>query len=635
LSALRNSSGGRTIVGSLNDDGRMQSTAAESARLQGPGYQAVGSEPIIELGSDAPGTFAITGRDPQLAKAHVDLNFVDTDVREFSRVFFAELLRRPYVVDQSVSGIVTVRSGGQVDGNAALSLARQALEATGNTIRLSDGVYRIASIASVGYDPNANVKTFALEHIDATAVQAALGGLIQGRAEIVSASGDSIVLRGDAETLSLIGSMLQVIDVDRFRSASFGLFPLRSAMAEDVTEELKVLYGGVGVSPQTMVAIDRINAVLVIASKPAHLEFAQKWIVRLDQAPQHGRQVYVYQVRNRDAGEVAKLMQEIFVTDIVAEAVVLSEETPLTAPGAFLGPPGDVDGTVRITADTGSNALVVWARHDEYELIERALQRLDTPLDQVYVEATIAEVRLGGELSHGVRWFLESGSISGGVTDASNGAVGASFPGFNFAFKIPQAQVVISALESHTDVRIVSTPQLTVIDRETATIQVGDQVPIVTKSVQDTSSGGNIIANDVAFRDTGVILRVTPQVRSSGDVLLKIEQEVSRVVPTTSSQINSPTISQRKVESTVLIPDGTAIVLAGLINSSDEDGGGGFPGTQKTFLESIFGSKKSASTRSELIVIIRPVIIRDRGDLREVAQEIAGKMQQVMQVEID
>lgn len=634
LSALRGEAG-RTVLGSLEQPAS-RPVARDPVFVEPTGYRSQGQAAIVEMGSNAATAFEAAQGDIDLEKIHVSLNFVDTDVREFARILFSELLARPYVVDQTVSGVVTVRSGGQVDGNTALSLAKQALQATANTITLRDGVYRVASITGSGLDATENVKSFALQNIDAAAAQGALAGIIQGRAEIVSASGDVIVLRGDSETLGLIGSLLDTIDVDRFSASSFGLFPLGSAVAKDVSDELRALYAGVGVSPQAILTIDRINAILIIASRPAHLEFAQKWVSRLDQAPQNGRQMFVYQLRNRDAADVAKLMREIFAdgTGIPAGAAA-PDGAALTDPGAFLGPQVVAGDNPKITADTGSNALVVWARREEYNIIERALVRLDVPLDQVYVEATIAEVRLSGELSHGVRWYFEAGGLSGGIADTSNGAVAPAFPGFNFAFKVPQAQLVISALESQTEVRIVATPQLTVIDRETATIQVGDQVPVVTKSVQDTSSGSNVIANDVTFRDTGVILRVTPQVRSSGEVLLSIAQEVSRVVPTTSSQINSPTISQRKVESTVLVPNGTAIVLAGLISSSEEDGSAGLPGTQKTILESIFGSRKAASARSELIVIIRPMIIKDRGDLRDVVEEVARKMGGVMQIEVD
>lgn len=498
---------------------------------------------IIETGSSGSATNVAVSRDPALEGRKVELNFVDTDTREFARVLFSEVLRVPYLIDPNIAGTITVRSGGKIDANRALALAKQALEAAGSTIRVSDGVYRVTAMGAAGFDA-ANVRNFELNFIDANAAQGALQGLIQGRAEIISSSNNSITMRGDAETLSLVASMISAIDVDRFRTASFGLFPLRYGAAGEVAEELRGLYLGVGASNQTILAIDRINAVLVIASKAENLQFAQKWLERLDQGPQNQRLVHVYQVKNRDAEELAKLLDGIFKGKMPVETTTVAdaaEGQSLTAPGAFLGPAaaGDSDG-IKITADPGANKLVIWATKKEYSLIDQALRRLDTPLSQVYVETTIAEVRLGGELRHGVRWFLEAGGLSAGYSDANNGAVAPSFPGFNFAFQVPQAELVISALESHTNVRIVSTPQLTVVDRETATIQVGDQVPIITKSVQDASSGKTVIANDVTFRDTGVILKVTPQIRSSGEVLLQIAQEVSRVVPTTSSQIDFP-----------------------------------------------------------------------------------------------
>lgn len=631
LASLAPPAGGPTIATAIGRPATGASGVEGGERL-GDGTRLSSRDAIIEPGEPASISRVSSSDDPALAKKRVELSFVDTDIREFARVFFSEVLQVPYLIDPNVMGTVTVRSGGGIDGQKALALARQALEAVGSTIRVSDGVYRVTGAGGAAYD-TANLRTFNLNHIDAEAAQGALQGLIQGRAEIVASSGSAITIRGDAETLSLVASMIAAIDVDRFRSASFALFPLKHGAATELADELGRLYQGAGVSGQTILPIERINALLLIVSRPQHLEFARKWIDRLDQGAQNVPQVYVYQVKNREADELAKLVQSIF-EDAGAPAVVeiATEGDSLTAPGSFLGPDqGRAEGP-RVTADNGSNKLVIRATAAQYALVEQALARLDTPLAQVYVEATIAEVRLDGELSHGVRWFLEAGGLSGGFSDTRNGAVAPAFPGFNFSFQVPRAEIVISALESQTNVRIVSTPQLTVIDRETAMIQVGDQVPVVTKSVQDASSGNAVIANDVTFRDTGVILKVTPQVRSSGEVLLKIEQEVSRVVPTTSSQIDSPTISQRKVASTVLVPDGTAIVLAGLISSSDEESRGGVPGSKGTLLEALFGSEQTKAARSELIVILRPVIIRDRSDFRDVAAEVADKMREVTAV---
>lgn len=588
----------------------------------------------IEYGVDGAARLANSAGDATLAKRAVTLSFVDADVREFARVFFAELLGVPYVVDTAIMGTVTLRSGGQVDGNVALAMARQALTATGNTITLSDGVYRITAGFAAGTGGSGEIRNFTLQHIDGPTAQQALAPLMEGRAQVLSANGGVLSVRGDAESLGLVASMLEIIDIDRLRRASFGLFPLRNGEATDVAKELTSLYTGLGVTSMNVLAIERMNALLVVAEKPEHLDFAKSWVARLDRGSPNERQVYVYQVRNREAEALAGLIGEVFgQAGQGLQVAVASDAASGIGVAAVASDAAFAKEGLRITADSTTNTLVARATPAEYDLVLQALRRLDTPQSQVFVEATIAEVRLNGELSHGVRWFMESGPFSMGVTDATNGAVGSSYPGFNFSFKVPQAQVVISALEAYTDVRIVSSPQLTVIDNETATIQVGDQVPIVTRTVREAGANSNVIANEVEFRDTGVILKVTPQIRSSGEVLLDVEQEVSRVVPTTSSGINSPTISQRKIASTVSVPDGTAIVLGGLMSSSEEQGGGGLPGTQRTILESIFGSKKEASARSELIVIIRPVIIHDQSDMRAVIAEIASKMDQVMQVE--
>lgn len=631
---------GQTVSGMLGQNSRSAPTIRNGEVIYTSRGSAQQSGALIDKGQETSAASTSSSSDPELRARNVTMSFVDTDVREFARVLFSELLKRPYAVDPGITGTITLRSGGDVDGNTALTLAKQALAASGNTIIVSDGVYRVTSLNNVAPGASANLQTYDLKFIDGASAQNALAALVQGRAEIVAVTSSSLSMRGDAETLVLVSSMLQIIDVDRFRTSSFALFPLKVANAAEMAVELRTLYSSSGVEGTTILPIERMNAVLVIAARAAQIDFAQKWVQRLDKGHRDERQVFVYQIKNRQADDLAGLLRDIFSQSTAssdntsAAAVLPVSETNMATPAAGRVSSQGTD-SVKITADGGSNTLVIWASSEEYELMEKALRRLDTPLRQVYVEATIAEVRLNQNLEHGVRWFLESGVLSGGVSDASNGAIAPQFPGFNFSIKVPQASVVISALESYTDVKVVSSPQIMVIDRQTATIQVGDQVPIVTKSVQDTSSGVNVIANDVTFRDTGVILKVTPQIRSSGEVMLDINQEVSRVVPTTSSQINSPTISQRKVTSTVLVPDGTAIVLGGLISSSDEVGGGGLPGTQKTVFESIFGSKQTKASRSELIIIIRPVIIHDSTDMKEVINEIAAKMGDVMNVQVN
>lgn len=626
----------QTILSDVHRSSVGSPGAARSMPLSGGASSS--AERIVEYGL-AGSEGSMPAQDPELSELSVTLGFVDTEVQEVARVLFSEMLKRPYVVDSTVSGRVTLRSGGQVDGNAALNLAGQAFRTVGSTIRYVDGVYRISSAGGADGSAISDTRTFDLVYVDAQSAYRAVQPLVSGRGEIVVSGQNELTLKGDAEIIALAESMLSSIDVDRFRNASFGLFPLKNGSAAVVTPELKGLFTAVGVTSQTLIPIDRMNAILVIAEQAGHIDFAEKWLRRLDQGATDERKVYIYQVQNRDAVQLADLAKSIFerAADGSPTVVPVQFDVAMAAEGASppAAPSASEKQGIRITADDGSNTLVVWATSTEFELIEGALRRLDVPLSQVFVEATIAEVRLNNELSRGVRWFLQAGPFSAGISDTNTGVVTPSYPGFNFSFKVPEAQVVISALEAHTEVRIVSSPQLTVIDRETAVIQVGDQVPVVTRTVKDASSGGNIIANDVVFRDTGVILKVTPQIRAAGEVVLDIEQEVSRVVPTASSQINSPTISQRKVASTVMVPSGTAIVLGGLMSSGEETGQGGMPGTKNTLLEGIFGSKTNTATRSELIVIIRPIIINNSANLVQIVDEIASKMSNVLSLPSD
>jgi len=381
LASLAPPAGGPTIATAIGRPATGASGVEGGERL-GDGTRLSSRDAIIEPGEPASISRVSSSDDPALAKKRVELSFVDTDIREFARVFFSEVLQVPYLIDPNVMGTVTVRSGGGIDGQKALALARQALEAVGSTIRVSDGVYRVTGAGGAAYD-TANLRTFNLNHIDAEAAQGALQGLIQGRAEIVASSGSAITIRGDAETLSLVASMIAAIDVDRFRSASFALFPLKHGAATELADELGRLYQGAGVSGQTILPIERINALLLIVSRPQHLEFARKWIDRLDQGAQNVPQVYVYQVKNREADELAKLVQSIF-EDAGAPAVVeiATEGDSLTAPGSFLGPDqGRAEGP-RVTADNGSNKLVIRATAAQYALVEQALARLDTPLAQ-------------------------------------------------------------------------------------------------------------------------------------------------------------------------------------------------------------------------------------------------------------
>ncbi len=292
---------------------------------------------------------------------------------------------------------------------------------------------------------------------------------------------------------------------------------------------------------------------------------------------------------------------------------------------------GGEDGP-RIIADGRNNALLILATAREFRMIENTLERLDVVPLQVLIEATIAEVTLTDDLRYGVRWFLQSeaeGTGTGSVTfsDVSTGAVSSTFPGFSFLFEGGDVSAALNALEEVTNVNVVSSPQLMVLDNETARLNVGDQVPVATQSSVSTTDADSPIVNSIEFRDTGVILEITPRVSNSGLVTMDVSQEVSDVVETTTSNIDSPTIQQRSISSSVAVQTGETIALGGLIRDRQQDAVSGVPLLKDIpIFGNLFKSTDRAASRTELLVLITPRVVRDPNEAREVTRELRQRL---------
>ena len=302
---------------------------------------------------------------------------------------------------------------------------------------------------------------------------------------------------------------------------------------------------------------------------------------------------------------------------------------------------------VRITPDIVNNSLLIYASRESYRIIERALQQIDRPQMQVAIDATIAEVTLNNDLNYGVQFFLTSKDVGlrpdrGSLLNSSatqppsvdaSGVAGAflnrAFPGFNFLVG-PQAQprVILDALHAVTSVKVLSNPSLVVIDNQPAVLQVGDQVPISTGSATVLTSN-NTIVNTIDYRDTGIILRVVPRVSVNGMVRLDIEQEISNVAPSSGTTTLTPTVSQRRVKSTISVTSGQTVLLAGLISERQDRTSSGIPFLDQLPqpLGDVFSTSRSNGlARTELIIFIRPQIIRDGVDAHFVAEEMRTKL---------
>jgi general secretion pathway protein D len=309
---------------------------------------------------------------------------------------------------------------------------------------------------------------------------------------------------------------------------------------------------------------------------------------------------------------------------------------------------------VRITPDTVNNTLLIYADQQNYQIIEATLRQVDQPQLQVAIDATIAEVTLTDELSYGVQTYLTSHNLglkpnTGSVlntqaitppattVDPTTGAASAAgsvanafinraFPGFNFLVgSETQPSVILDALHAVTSVKVLSNPSLVVINNQVATLQVGDVVPVSTGSANVLTSS-NTVVNSIDYRNTGIILRVAPRISANGNVRLDVEQEISNVLPTSANSL-TPTVSERKVKSSISVATGQTVLLAGLISEQQDANRSGIPLLdQIPGLGDGFGHQDKTTTRTELIIFIRPQIIRDSTDAHFVAEELRSKL---------
>ncbi|MGI9498798.1 MAG: type II secretion system protein GspD, partial [Geminicoccaceae bacterium] len=259
--------------------------------------------------------------------------------------------------------------------------------------------------------------------------------------------------------------------------------------------------------------------------------------------------------------------------------------------------------------------------------IRAALRDLDTLPLQVLLEATIAEVSLEDELSYGVQWFFGSGDSGVTLSEFGSGAVGQSFPGFSGLLSRGDVRAVVNALDSVSDVKVISSPQILVLDNQTAQLEVGDEVPIVTQQAEGIDTGDARIVNTVEQRQTGVILEVTPRVNANGLVVLDIQQEVSDVVRTTTSGIDSPTIAQRRIGTSVAVGSDQTVALGGLIQDDVDELRSGVPILQDIpFLGWLFSSTTKVTSRTELLVLITPKVLRNEHEASAATKELRRRL---------
>lgn len=656
--------------------------------------------PIVVQGA---GVFVRSPQIPQARKLPTangfQLNFVNTDIKTVVTAVLTQGLGRPVVFDPGVSGTMSLQADQPLSASQVMASLELALRPMGfvlvnvsgvfHVIPAKDAIHEIDRIGMSGsLQAGFGVYIVPLKFVSAEEMAALVrpfaseGGIVH-----VDSARDLLILSGTDQEITTLTGVIRMFDVNWLAGMSFALYPVQYTSPGTLGDELSKVFSGPNSPISGMVRfvpLKSLNSLLVVTPQPKYLSLVGSWIKRFDIASiTPGRRLYIYDVQNGRASDLALSLEEIFSLPLtstggsqrssgeLSPSAAQSASAPMgfggsgnstglgssTAiqgiptesssgpPNAFGGaafagsaggnqetassliaggPASESSTSLRIVPDSDNNSILIYATASDFRMIKAALEKLDVLPLEVVIDASIAEVTLNDQLQYGLNFSYQSSHGPITLSDSSSGSITQQFPGLSFLYSGgTKISAVLNALESITNVRVLSSPKLAVLNNHDAELEVGDEVPIVTQTSVSTVDSNAPIVNSVQMLNTGVILQVAPRANESGQILLDLSQEVSDVVPTTTSNIDSPTVEQREISTTVAVHDGDTIVLGGLIQDSKSVTRSGVPYLRRLpVIGNLFGSTNNTDTRTELIVLLTPHVVRSPRQTNAVMEDL-------------
>lgn len=448
-------------------------------------------------------------------------------------------------------------------------------------------------------------------------------------------SPNKLAISGSEELLTRVNALLSIIDSDPFLNQGLFLRRLDNASAVEVATELnEILQLVEGGSPTYQVkGIERINAILVTAPASRGFQEINRWVQILDAASQEQvEQLFYYPVKNLSAVELGETLSDIFEAENGRDSLSSPEGL---GERAFIDRSSDQDqegiatsrrGTtgvenaaaaanlkVSIVADEATNSLLIKSTVRDYRQLLTTINQLDAVPLQVMINAVIAQITLTDSNRFGVDWtrVASNSAVQPISTETSTGYVPSSLGGLMFSKSFidgaAQVDATLQAISVNNEVELLARPSLTVINNQEGEIQIGSQVPV--QQGQSLGTAG-VSTTNIQYRDTGIVLSITPQINSDGIVNLAIRQELSSVESGAEGVNNNPIFNNQEINTTVVVRDGENVVLGGLIQTDVESLNTGVPVLNRVpLVGNLFSYRQQATQRRELFIVLRPEIV--------------------------
>ena len=453
----------------------------------------------------------------------------------------------------------------------------------------------------------------------------------------------TLAISASESQLQRINELLFLIDADPFQNQGIHLYQLFNANALEVAEELiEILLLIEGETPAYQVkGIERINGILVTAPAARGFEEISRWVQILDSVGEEQvEQLFHYQVNNLSAVELAETLSEVFEDDDddalatanrgndvetnALDSVELTDEVSVFTTNTVVS----ANLSVKIVADEATNSLLIRSTARDYRQLLTTINQLDAVPLQVMINAVIAQITLSEATKFGVDWsrIAANSAVDPISTNASTGFVpqlGGLLFTKSFIDGAAQVDATLEAIAINNDVQLLARPSLTVANNQEGDIQIGSQVPV--EQGQSIGTGG-IATTNIQYRDTGIVLSITPQINNDGIVNLIIRQELSSVDGGATGVNNNPVFNNQEINTTVVVRNGENVVLGGLIQTDTENLNTGVPGLNRVpLLGRLFSYQQETVERRELFIVLRPEIINLNSETELEYQDILDR----------
>lgn len=604
---------------------------------------------------------------------NIAFNFDNADLYEVIRTM-AELLNISYIIDANITGKVTIHTTGQLNKSDLFPLFHKILELNGLAALEEGSLYRIISQEKISnipifarygrdhkdipIDERIVMQIVPLDFVTPKAITPMVMPFLSNAGKIISSPDSSLIIVIEQRSnLKRVLQLVDIFDVDLFDNIEHRFFKLEhieSSEMVDLINGLMAPYLKIDQTELNVRSIDRLNTVVAIADNKRVIKKVAEFITKID-AEENSvvPRIFIYKVKNSDAEDIASLLNKVFKNEeektkaeksdattkkqdykqdksepklftqpkTTQKSVNKSAQIETSAPTG-IGGGSSLSREIKIIPDSIRNALIIEAIPSDYLIVKRILKELDVMPRQVLIDVVILDVNITDTQTLGVEWsFLKD--REGGDTGLLEASFGSETKGLTFSAGLTDdwiAAVKALAVDDRADV--LSAPSVLASDNKSATINVVTQIPVTTSSY-DSDNG--VTTTTVQYRDTGIILTVTPQINDDGMVSMDIRQEVSSVVDS-SADADNPSFFNRNVQTTLSVQNNQTIVIGGLISRTKGDNASGVPGLSSLpVIGFLFGEKRDSVIKNELIIMITPRVIDGLSDIDAVSREFKSK----------